>query len=128
MNLDRLRFRIDPPGTITTQQLNEYGADWVNENYDEIENSTPQQRINHFTNYVITMLNNNEVNITDLTRQRIREYAREHINILFDDEDNNHNRIVAQGKKRKTRRARKTKIHKRRASTRYLKRKSKRYY
>ena len=128
MNLDRLRFRIDPPGTITTQQLNEYGADWINENYDEMENSTPQQRINHFTNYVITMLDNNEVNITDLTRQRIREYAREHINILFDDEDNNHNRIVAQGKKRKTRLARKTKTHKRRASTRYLKRKSKRFY
>jgi hypothetical protein len=128
MNLDRLRFRIDPQGTITTQQLNEYGADWVNENYDEIENSTPQQRINHFTNYVITMLNNNEVNITDLTRQRIREYAQEHINILFDDEDNNQQRIVAQGKKRKTKRSRKTKKHKKRASMKRFKRKSKRYY
>ena len=128
MNLDRLRFRIDPRGTITTQQLNEYGADWINENYNELENSTPQQRINHFTNYVTTMLDNNEVNITNLTRERIREYAEASINILFDDEDNYYNQIIARGKKRKTKRSRKTKKHKRRSSMKRFKRKSKRYY
>ena len=128
MNFDRLRFRIDPQGTITTQQLNEYAYNWLQQNHDEMEPSTPQERINHFTNYVTTMLDNNEVNITNLTRERIREYAEASINILFDDEDNYYNQIIARGKKRKTKRSRKTKKHKRRSSMKRFKRKSKRYY
>ena len=106
-------FNIQQPAFITTDSLNTYGAEWMEERGDAADNFSPENRINDFIDFVRER-NANRI-ITPAEEQMIRDYAEQNINAVFDYGDNytvnnnNHLPYNSQGgRKRKTRKSKKT--------------------
>ena len=78
-------FTIANQQAISTNDLNEYAGEWVQQRADEAENFSPANRIEDFINYIRDRLNMDNLDVQ--TEQMIRQYAEQNINTLFDDEN-----------------------------------------
>jgi hypothetical protein len=113
-------FNIPQPSFITTDLLNGYGAQWMEQRGDEADNFSPEIRIHDFLNFVRESIGNRI--LTQAEEQMIENYANENINAVFDWGNDNYNtpqtggakkrrhrRSVKKNKKRRTKRRRQTK-------------------